>query len=159
VHPTPFVIEPNTRTVLFASQDITLTCAAALIFSLEDGASENVPGPEQRGGRVLERIAALALINASRAGHLGQTSADLFVRNYVTELLHEAPTGGPLRWRPEAVPLSAFWTQHSAWTIPWVARVQRPGDSAAAIPALGLQSYRVTCGEDRVVGRVDTLPT
>jgi hypothetical protein len=159
VHPPPFVIEPNTRTVLFASQDVTLSSATALIFSLEDGASEDVPGPEQWEGSVLERIAALAVINASRACHLGQTSADLFVRNYVTELLHEAPTGGPLRWRPEAVPLSAFWTQHSAWTIPWVARVSRPGDGAAAIPALGLQSYRVTRDEDRVVGRVDPLPT
>jgi hypothetical protein len=119
--------------------------------------------PAQGGDSAfLESVTALAVINASRAGCLGRTPAELFLRHYVTELQARAPVSGPLQWATSGSeyhnPLREFWTQADTWTIPWVARVERPLDAAVGIPAPGLMPYVQVHNGDRIEGRVDRLP-
>jgi hypothetical protein len=157
-HPPPFAVTASGRSTALSS-------AAALILALDDAAMQakqtqielGNKDATKRDGNVLECIVALATINASRAGSVGNTNADLFLRHFITERLPVVPQQGPLRWSPASATLSAVWTLHDTWTSPWVARVQWSDEGAAPIPALGLQMYKRTPDKERIDGRVDHI--
>jgi hypothetical protein len=153
-HPSPFAIGGS----------VVLTSAAAVIATFDHTETPSLPNRPPQGGvsTFLESVTALAVINASRAGRLGRTPAELFLRHYVTELQATPPASGPLHWANHSAgyhnPLREFWTQADTWTIPWVARVERFSDvPAVGIPALGLMPYVQVHNGDRVEGRVGKL--
>jgi hypothetical protein len=152
-HPPPFAIGGS----------VILTSAAAAIATLDHTETPSQPNRPVQGGvsTFLESVTALAVINASRAGCLGRTPAELFLRHYVTELQARAPVSGPLQWATSGSqyqnPLREFWTQADTWTIPWVARVERSLATAVGIPALGVMPYLQVHNGDRIKGRVDKL--
>jgi hypothetical protein len=77
-HPPPFAIGGS----------VVLTSAAAVIATFDHTETPSLPNRPPQGGvsTFLESVTTLAVISASRAGCLGRTPAELFLRHYVTEL-------------------------------------------------------------------------